>query len=439
MRVFIGSSKEAKEKGLLLKIAGIVENCKKTPICWDQTPSIFELGKHTLENLDEIISREKIGASIFICTSDDQTWFRDKSVGKPRDNVIFEHGLFMGKLGRTRSIIVKCGDVDLPSDLNGITYLDFSENQRINGEINLKAWLSKLPFSIESSKFLNDTCTNNASCRLRFLADENYRLGNEEHHNGNIKKALNYLEKAEKYYMDLDDNVRRADTLLCMSINERILYKKSIKSTAQERTARSLIEEEWTRLEDPSIYKNFAVAASRQGNYEAAREYYSKAESICLERKDINSLSILADTLRLRGILEGKPELDNLENANKIFINAFEKYVELGDKAGQASVYQAMGDAEREHKNYKCAVNKYESARLLYDETNEPVKEFCVIGELCRAYALAKEKHEALKCVSEAERILNQMPDPLRKYVNDCINETYKLLGMEKYTNSIRV
>ena len=66
MKIFIGSSTEAHEKGLLLEIAKIVEDCKITPIRWNQSPSIFEAGKFTLENLEEMILRENIEGSIFI-------------------------------------------------------------------------------------------------------------------------------------------------------------------------------------------------------------------------------------------------------------------------------------------------------------------------------------------------------------------------------------
>lgn len=130
MKIFIGSSTEAHEKGLLLEIAKIVEDCKITPIRWNQSPSIFEAGKFTLENLEEMILRENIEGSIFIYSSDDTVWYRGKQAGKPRDNVIFEHGLFSGKLGRTKSIIIKCGNVKLPTDLLGITYIDFSEGRK---------------------------------------------------------------------------------------------------------------------------------------------------------------------------------------------------------------------------------------------------------------------------------------------------------------------
>lgn len=45
----------------------------------------------------------------------------------PRDNVIFELGLFMGRLGKARAILMeqRGKDVKLPSDLTGITTIPY--------------------------------------------------------------------------------------------------------------------------------------------------------------------------------------------------------------------------------------------------------------------------------------------------------------------------
>lgn len=144
MNIFIGSSTETHEKGLLLEVAKIVEDCKMNPVRWNQSPSVFEAGKYTLENLEDMIEQKKICASIFIYTGDDRTWYRGKDTGKPRDNVVFEHGLFSGKLGRKKSIVIKCGDVELPTDLLGVTHIDFSDGVKTKGEIDLRNWLTSL-------------------------------------------------------------------------------------------------------------------------------------------------------------------------------------------------------------------------------------------------------------------------------------------------------
>jgi predicted nucleotide-binding protein len=65
--------------------------------------------------------------AIAIAHADDQTTWRDQKWPVPRDNVIFELGLFMGRLGRQRAILMEPrGDgVKLPSDLTGITTIPY--------------------------------------------------------------------------------------------------------------------------------------------------------------------------------------------------------------------------------------------------------------------------------------------------------------------------
>jgi hypothetical protein len=144
MKIFIGSSSEAAEAGLLGRIATIVQDKGKEPVKWNKTPSLFKGGKSMLQNLEEIPTREHIDASIFICTEDDKTDYRGKEIKTPRDNVIFEHGLFLGKLGAGKSVIIKKGNVTLPNDIDGIVHFDFSDGKDERGESDLKQWLDEL-------------------------------------------------------------------------------------------------------------------------------------------------------------------------------------------------------------------------------------------------------------------------------------------------------
>ena len=144
MRIFIGSSSESADAGLLDQIASIVQEKGHMPIKWNRKPSPFRAGKSTFENLDEMLKKESIDASIFICTGDDKTNYRGINLETPRDNVIFEHGFFLGKLGRQKSVIVRSGNVTLPNDIDGITDFDFSPGKEVGGGINLKQWLEEL-------------------------------------------------------------------------------------------------------------------------------------------------------------------------------------------------------------------------------------------------------------------------------------------------------
>jgi NADH:ubiquinone oxidoreductase subunit len=145
MKIFIGSSKDATKGGqnsLLQQIAVIVAQAGFTPVKWNKTPTIFQTGRTIIENLESLITRENIDASIFIFSEKDKSWERENNVNVPRSNVLFELGLFTAKLGRTKSIIIKDGNVEIPSDLLGVTYIDF--NDATAAESNIQQWLEEL-------------------------------------------------------------------------------------------------------------------------------------------------------------------------------------------------------------------------------------------------------------------------------------------------------
>lgn len=56
------------------------------------------------------------------------------AVKRPRPNVIFEMGYFFAKLGRSRVLILKAGDVEINSDILGVEYVDVSKGVESAGE-----------------------------------------------------------------------------------------------------------------------------------------------------------------------------------------------------------------------------------------------------------------------------------------------------------------
>ena len=114
--VFISSSTEG------LNVAYVIQEALQysaEPTVWTQ--GIFDLSKSTLTSLLKALN--EYAFAVFVLTPDDVTKLRDKEVRAPRDNVIFELGLFMGALGqgKTYFVIPRDGaDLHLPSDLLGI-------------------------------------------------------------------------------------------------------------------------------------------------------------------------------------------------------------------------------------------------------------------------------------------------------------------------------
>ena len=111
--IFIGSSTEGLPvvKQVQKELSSVAE-CK----IWTQQ---FELGISAYEDLVEKLSLYDYG--LLVATSDDKTLSRKVNKASPRDNVIFEFGLFAGRLGRLRSFLMAESCIKLPSDMSGIT------------------------------------------------------------------------------------------------------------------------------------------------------------------------------------------------------------------------------------------------------------------------------------------------------------------------------
>jgi hypothetical protein len=123
-QVFIASSSEARdvaeEVGLLLSHQ-LEGQADVKP--WPRT---FELTAFYMESLEAVIAAADF--AILILTPDDVTISRHSEIFVPRDNVIFELGLFMGHFGRRRCFILRedTPGLKLPSDLLGIHSANFS-------------------------------------------------------------------------------------------------------------------------------------------------------------------------------------------------------------------------------------------------------------------------------------------------------------------------
>ena len=110
-RIFIGSSKEG------LNIAEQIKAYfSKDFDCYLWSDDIFKYNDNYLETLMKEASLFDFG--FMVCTNDDWTKSRDVEQGSPRDNVIFEYGLFLGRLGRDRAYIIHDKNIKLPSDLH---------------------------------------------------------------------------------------------------------------------------------------------------------------------------------------------------------------------------------------------------------------------------------------------------------------------------------
>ncbi|MGT4069295.1 UNVERIFIED_CONTAM: nucleotide-binding protein [Aeromonas hydrophila] len=97
---------------------------------WNQ--DVFKLSRYNIESLLETLETSDFG--VFIFTPQDVINIRGAEKLSVRDNVLFELGLFIGKLGRERCFIVAPRgneeDIHLPSDLLGITPALYEPNRQ---------------------------------------------------------------------------------------------------------------------------------------------------------------------------------------------------------------------------------------------------------------------------------------------------------------------
>ena len=115
-RMFVGSSSEG------LRIAYEIQKVLQSDISvdvWNQG-TIFGLGTATLEALEQAVLAYDF--AVFVFSPDDELQSRGKVKPVARDNVVFELGLFIGRLSRRSAFIVQPtkDGVVLPSDLAGI-------------------------------------------------------------------------------------------------------------------------------------------------------------------------------------------------------------------------------------------------------------------------------------------------------------------------------
>jgi GAF domain-containing protein len=140
--LFIGSSSEGKDVAEYLQ-ASLDGHCQ--PEVWDQ--GVFEPTGETLGRL--LRSAAEYDFAVLVLTPDDLLERRGRTSWAPRDNVLFELGLFLGGMGRDRVFMVCRQDHDLalPTDLFGVTTIRYQPWDRPN----LRAQLNPAALAIREA------------------------------------------------------------------------------------------------------------------------------------------------------------------------------------------------------------------------------------------------------------------------------------------------
>lgn len=193
-----------------------------------------------MESLTEAVDESDFG--IFVFSPDDVTKMRGNDQTTVRDNVIFEFGLFIGKLGRERVFFVRpdAEELHLPTDLLGITpgfYNPYREDGRLQAATGpacnqIRGAIKKLPAlsSTETKKESDESKGDDKSIETEWMSDlfeDNYSEARKK-----LKSAMEsktgddlLIDKAWMAYIDFKENEVEGRESLLQLANDNIKSK----------------------------------------------------------------------------------------------------------------------------------------------------------------------------------------------------------------------
>lgn len=142
LRIFIASSTEGASVARALRTTLQAELGTSALVeLWSHK---FELGDTAIEALETI--SDEADFAVVVMTPDDKAKIRHANEVVPRDNLVFELGLFIGTLGRERSIVAldPKDKLKLPSDILSVTALTFDRSSTESLNVSLQAGCVRL-------------------------------------------------------------------------------------------------------------------------------------------------------------------------------------------------------------------------------------------------------------------------------------------------------
>ena len=116
------------------EVARYIEKLKLTPIILQER---LNKGDTIIEKFERLSNEASFAVALF---SDDDDFNGEK---RARQNVILEYGYFIAKLGRKNTMLLKKGEIEIPSDINGVLYEDYTTS----------SWKSSLAQALKESGF----------------------------------------------------------------------------------------------------------------------------------------------------------------------------------------------------------------------------------------------------------------------------------------------
>lgn len=141
--VIHGRDDEAKET-----VARFLERLELKPVILHEQPN---QGRTIIEKFEQ---HAHVGFAVALLTPDDVGALKNKEKNlklRARQNVVFELGYFLGRLGRERVCALTKGNVELPSDYDGVVYISLDDG---GWKMDLIRELKNVGFDVDANRAL---------------------------------------------------------------------------------------------------------------------------------------------------------------------------------------------------------------------------------------------------------------------------------------------
>jgi predicted nucleotide-binding protein len=119
-----------------------------------ETVILHEQASKGMTIIEKIEANTDVGFAIVLYTPDDRgnaspTAAKGKLNNRARQNVVFEHGYLIAKLGRDRVVPLVSGKVELPSDISGVVFVDDT-----NWQIEIAKEMKSVGYAVDFNKLI---------------------------------------------------------------------------------------------------------------------------------------------------------------------------------------------------------------------------------------------------------------------------------------------
>lgn len=137
-----------RDEHLKLACARFVEKLGFAPIILHEQ---VNAGQTVIEKIEE---NTNVGFALVLYTPCDFGGLADSADSKPRarQNVVFEHGYLIAKLGRNNVCALVKGDLEVPSDISGMIYINFDDNNA--WQISVAKELRNAGYKVDMNKVI---------------------------------------------------------------------------------------------------------------------------------------------------------------------------------------------------------------------------------------------------------------------------------------------